>query len=339
MLIADIERGGVFAHLLGTLDILSKSERNRIFGLVINRFRGDLDILQPGIEWLQQKCQKPMLGVIPFLHDLHIDAEDSLNIVKSTMSSSSDSFKIIIPKLPKISNHTDFDALRLHPQIELQYISENDVIPAADLIILPGSKSVQSDLEWLIKNGWKPVIQKHCRYGGKLIGICGGFQMLGSEIQDPDAIEGTTGTSAGLKILDMITILQKNKTLQNRTGKLAINNVDVSGYEIHSGISSGSALDNPAILFSDSTDGVLTLDGIILGTYLHGLFDSESAITAILQWAGLDKPVESNYQLKCEDGINKLADVIEKCVDLDLVYGALNIEKTFTPTLSQRERE
>ncbi|MFV1982797.1 MAG: cobyric acid synthase [Thiohalomonadales bacterium] len=333
ILIADIERGGVFAHLLGTLKILSESERNRILGLVINRFRGDLNILQPGVDWLEQKCQKPVLGVLPYLKNLHLEAEDSLNIQNSTQAESTTFLRIIVPKLPKMSNHTDFDALRLHPQVDLQFISEQEKIPAADLIIIPGSKSVRSDLDWLITHGWKSALQKHCRYGGKLIGICGGFQMLGSEIRDPDGIESNAGTSTGLEFLEMVTELQKNKTLKNRTGKLVISKTNVSGYEIHCGITYGTALNNPAVVFNDSNDGVLTPDGIILGTYLHGLFDSESALTAILKWAGLDEAVESNYQVKCEDSINRLADVIEQCVGMDVIYRAL------TPALSQRERE
>jgi adenosylcobyric acid synthase len=325
ILIADIERGGVFAHLLGTLEIVSQSERNRILGFVINRFRGDIGILQPGVDWLEQKCKKSVLGVLPYLHDLHLEAEDSLNITESTSADNEKFLKIIVPKLPKISNHTDFDALRLHPQIDLQFISDNAVIPAADVIILPGSKNVQSDLKWLIKNGWKDQLLKHCRYGGKIIGICGGFQMLGIEIHDPDGIESDTANSKGLAFLDMITVLQKTKILKNKTGKLAFGNADVRGYEIHSGISSGSALNNPAVIFDNSTDGVLSPDGLILGTYLHGLFDSESTITAILQWAGLDAPVASNYQAKKEEGINRLANVIEESIDMTLIYDALKI--------------
>jgi len=328
ILISDIERGGVFAHLYGTLELLSPSEQNRMQGFIINRFRGDFDILKPGIEWLEQKCKKPILGVLPFIQDLHLEAEDSLNIKNSILSNTSKNIKVIVPKLPKISNHTDFDALRLHPQVNLQFITENEEIPPADLIILPGSKSVRSDLQWLLDNNWKPAIQKHCRYGGKLIGICGGFQMLGSKISDPDAIEGPAGSSTGLEFLDMVTILEKVKTLKNHTGKLILNNASVSGYEIHSGATTGSALDNPSIIFNNSTDGVLTPDGIIMGTYLHGIFDSESAITAILNWIGINNPAKSNYPAKCEAGINQLADAIEKYIDIELIYKMLNLKVT-----------
>jgi len=350
ILIADIERGGVFAHLLGTLEILSESERNRMLGFVINRFRGDFEILRSGVEWLEQKCNKAVLGVLPYIQELYLEAEDSLNIRNSSTklanqlghSDRSDQpnqvINIIVPKLPKISNHTDFDAFRLHPQVNLQFISENEIIPSADLIILPGSKSVRSDLQWLIKHGWKPILQKHCRYGGKLIGICGGFQMLGSEIHDPDGIESLAGTSVGLEFLDMVTVLKNKKTLKNRSGVLAINNAKINGYEIHCGVSTGTALKNPAIQFTDTKQnnnqsnnqsinhGVLTPDGTILGSYLHGLFDTESAMNAILQWAGLSNPAASNFQSKCSESIETLANAIDHYIDMEVIYSALNIE-------------
>ncbi len=327
ILIADIERGGVFAHLLGTLDVLSESEQKRMCGFVINRFRGDIDILQSGIDWLEQRCKKTVLGILPYLKNLHLEAEDSLNIIKSSHANSVDALNIIVPLLPKISNHTDFDALRLHPQVDLQFITENETIPAADLIIIPGSKNVRSDLQWLINQGWNKKIFKHLRYGGKVIGICGGFQMLGHEIQDPDGIEGQAGTSTGLELLDMITTLQNNKILQNRTGKLVINNTTISGYEIHCGTTQGPALKNPAIQFEDSTDGVLSQDGMILGTYLHGLFDTDTAIATILEWAGVENTVKSNYQSKCEHGINLLADTIENYIDMKEIFKLLNLDR------------
>ncbi len=336
ILIADIERGGVFAHLLGTLAVLSESEQNRIGGFIINRFRGDLDILQPGIDWLEQRCKKTVLGVLPYLKNLHLEAEDSLNIIKSNSADTNDALKIIVPQLPKISNHTDFDALRLHPQVELQFISESETIPAADLIIIPGSKSVRSDLQWLNNQGWNKKILKHLRYGGKIIGICGGFQMLGNEIRDPIGIEGEVGTSIGLELLDIITTLKKEKILQNKTGRLSINNAIISGYEIHCGITHGPALDYPAVHFSNSNDGALSQDGMILGTYLHGLFDTETAITALLEWAGIEDTVESNYQDKCEYGINQLADAIENHIDMKEILNILNLKKL--PSQSKKSK-
>ncbi|MBI3187812.1 MAG: cobyric acid synthase, partial [Gammaproteobacteria bacterium] len=188
ILIADIDKGGVFAHLVGTLNLLSPSEQQRIKGFVINRFRGDINLLKPGLDWLEQHTGKPVLGVLPYLHDFHIEAEDALT--PQPLKSAHTLLKVIVPVLPRISNHTDFDALRLHPNVDFIYISTGQPIPPCDLVILPGSKNVRSDLNWLKQNNWSAYLQKHLRYGGKLLGICGGFQMLGNSISDPHGIEG-----------------------------------------------------------------------------------------------------------------------------------------------------
>src|SRR5690606_3665262 len=180
ILIADIDRGGVFAHLVGTLALLSESEQARVQGFVINRFRGDIALLQPGLDWLEQRTGKPVLGVLPYLMDFHLEAEDAIDLRQA--STTGDVLKVVVPVLPRISNHTDFDPLRLHPQVDLQFVGPGQAIPAADLIILPGSKSVRADLAWLRANGWEAAIHRHLRYGGKLLGICGGLQMLGTRI-------------------------------------------------------------------------------------------------------------------------------------------------------------
>ena len=156
---------------------------------MINKFRGDISLLQPGVEWLEDYTQKPVLGVLPYLQGLHLDAEDAITTVQVAVASEK-VLRVIVPVLSRISNHTDYDALRLHPQIDLQFIGPGQVPPEADLIILPGSKNVRMDLQWLRDNHWPDVVSRHLRYGGKLIGICGGFQMLGQEIADPEGIEG-----------------------------------------------------------------------------------------------------------------------------------------------------
>ncbi|MDH5180861.1 MAG: cobyric acid synthase, partial [Gammaproteobacteria bacterium] len=196
ILIADIDRGGVFAHIVGTLELLSESERDRVKGFIINRFRGDISLLQNGLDWLEEKTGKPVLGVLPYIHGLHIEAEDALNL-HEIGDSGEQQINIIVPALPRISNHTDFDPLRFHPQVNFQFIGPGQTIPPADLIILPGSKSVADDLRWLRTQGWEEAIQKHLRYGGKLMGICGGFQMLGNTINDPDGLESAISTIDG----------------------------------------------------------------------------------------------------------------------------------------------
>lgn len=328
ILIADIDRGGVFAHLVGTLELLSETERERIKGFVINRFRGDLSLLQSGLDWLEQYTGKPVLGVLPYLRGLHLEAEDALpQDQKSVEHTTKGNIRIVVPVLPRISNHTDFDPLRLHPQVDLQFITLDNEIPAADLIILPGSKSVRDDLTWLRKKGWVTMIERHLRYGGKLMGICGGFQMLGKWIHDPDGIEGEPGSIEGLSLFDMETTLEPKKQLRNVKGKLSIDNADVSGYEIHAGLTSGSALEKPALHLEQSTDGAISEDGSIFATYLHGLFESPSACNALLGWAGLKEVQSHDYHALREADINRVADMVEQHLDTDRLLSLLELKE------------
>ena len=314
LLIADIDRGGVFAHLVGTLELLSASERERVRGFVINRFRGDIGLLQPGLDWLQQRTGKPVIGVLPYLHDLHLEAEDGLGKL-SFASRSERPLRVAVPQLPRISNHTDFDALRLHPEVALHFVRSGESIPAADLIVLPGSKSVRADLAWLRANGWEDAIRRHLRYGGKLIGICGGFQMLGNKLHDPLGIEGEAGSSSGFGLLEMETELKPEKQLKRVGGKLVLADAAVTGYEIHAGVSAGPSLNCPAVHLEGCDDGALSANGQVLGTYVHGLFDQGEACAALLRWAGLAAGHEHDYAALRERGIDQMADAVEQYLD------------------------
>ena len=327
LLIADIDRGGVFAHLVGTLELLSDSERQRVKGMVINRFRGDPALLQSGIDWLEDKTNTPVTGVLPYLHNLHLEGEDSLSRRGST-ASSDNALNIIVPALPRLSNHTDFDPLNLHPQVNLRFVNADEAIPAADLIILPGSKSVHTDLTWLRQHGWEDAINKHLRYGGRLLGICGGFQILGKSIHDPQAIESDAGSIKGLGLLDIETTLEENKQLHNVNGTLISNGAEISGYEIHAGITTGSSLQNPLVQLGKHTDGAISDDGNIIGTYLHGLFESTDACQTLLNWAGLKDITAEDYRQRREDDINRLADAVEKHIDMASIDKLLNIHET-----------
>ncbi len=322
LLIADIDRGGVFAHLVGTLALLSESEQARTVGMVINRFRGDIELLNPGVDWLEKRTGKPCLGVLPYLHGLHIEAEDSLNgenIVTDTQP-----LRVIVPALPRMSNHTDFDPLRLHPQVDFSYVGPEQTIPAADLIIIPGSKSVQADLAWLRSHAWETAIQKHLRYGGSLLGICGGFQMLGNELLDPEGIEGKLRKSQGLGLLDMTTTLVSDKQLRNVRGQLCMAGMPaVAGYEIHAGITTGSALDRPLIKFEQGHDGAISDDDQVMGSYVHGLFGSADACASLLAWAGLSDVKRVDYDEITETAIDRLADTIEQTLDMDVIYSLI----------------
>ena len=325
IIIADIDRGGVFAHLVGTLELLSPSERKRVAGFVINRFRGDLALLQPGLDWLQTRTDKPVLGVIPYLPGLHLEAEDALPVATTPVTDPA--LRIIVPALPRISNHTDFDPLRLHPQISLDFIGPDQNIPAADLIILPGSKNTRADLAWLRHQGWESAIQRHLRYGGKLLGICGGFQMLGEMIHDPNGVEDDPGNSVGLGLLPMTTCLETKKILRQVRGRLHLEQAEFSGYEIHMGRSEGTALDRPAVYIEGRADGAISADGQIMGSYVHGLFEAAPACAALLRWAGLSTADEEriDYIALREAELERLADTLEQHLDMDRLYHILGL--------------
>ncbi len=322
IIVGDIDRGGIFAHLTGTLDLLSESEQQRTLGFIINRFRGDIALLKPGLDWLEEKTHKKVFGVMPYLKGFHLEAEDSVT-TEQVIDSTQKVLNIVVPVFPHIANHTDLDALRLHPQVNLQFIAAGQVKPNADLIILAGSKSVQSDLDWLKKEQWPEYINKHLRYGGKVIGICGGYQMLGKQLHDPNGIEGPAGSCESLGLLDFETVLEEQKQLKLVEGNFIWDGSVVSGYEIHMGISKGPALNNPAVALNnkhhikDKVDGVVSDDGQIMGTYLHGLFDKESALQSLLNWAGLKNIEHFDYEKLREQELDRLADELEKNINID----------------------
>jgi len=320
VLVADIDRGGVFAHLVGTLQLLSATEQNRVAGFVINKFRGDVRLLTPGIEWLQRYTGKRVLGVLPYLHGLHLDAEDAISTAQIAAAGQC-RLRVVVPVISRISNHTDFDALRLHPQVDLAFIGPGEAPPGADLIVLPGSKNVRMDLQWLRDNGWPEAIERHLRYGGKVIGICGGFQMLGVRIDDPQGVEGAAGSSPGLAVLQLHTQLHPEKQLRQVRGTLALESAAVEGYEIHCGVSAGAALETGVITLEDGRrDGAISADGQVLGTYLHGLFDHPEARDALLRWAGLHAaPAPAVAEIR-EQQLERLADVLERELDCAALF-------------------
>ena len=324
LLVADIDRGGVFAHLVGTLALLSESERARVAGFVINRFRGDISLLQSGLDWLERETGKPVLGVLPYLHGLQLEAEDALP--RESVCKMLARLRVAVPALPRISNHNDFDALRAHPEVDCRFIGPGEVFPACDLIVLPGSKSTRADLAWLREQGWTEAIARHLRYGGKVIGICGGFQMLGRFVHDPYGIEGEPGSSEGLGWLDMETTLDAHKAMRSVEGKLLLGDARMTGYEIHCGVSEGPALNKPSSLLDGGRpDGAVTADGQILGTYVHGLFDHPAALSALLDWAGLREAVAIDVRAQREAAIDRLADAVEAHLDTTALWRMLAI--------------
>lgn len=320
IIIADIDKGGVFAHLVGTLDLLSQSEQDRVVGFVINRFRGDIKLLEPGLEWLEDRTGKPVIGVIPYLHGLSLEAEDAID-GQQVLAGDGATLNVIVPVVPRISNHTDFDSLRLHPDVNLRYVGPGEVPPPCDLIILPGSKSVRADLDYLRKEGWETHLKRHLRYGGKVMGICGGYQMLGNLISDPYGVEGTNGSSQGFGLLSCNTVLEKEKQLTNTAGILRLDGKEaaVAGYEIHVGITSGN--DCAPLSLGDRVDGAISEDNNVFGTYLHGVLDTPDALKLVLEWAGLKGANDIDVTALRDEQIERIARVVEEHLDLEKLFG------------------
>jgi len=348
ILVADIDRGGVFAHLVGTLELLSESEQARVKGFIINRFRGDIKLLKSGLTWLEERTGKPVLGVLPYLHDLALDAEDAI-VIDNNVSSSK--ISIAVPLLPHISNHTDFDPLRLNPEIDLRYVKMGERIEHCDLIILPGSKNVIADLAFLKAQGWQEDINRHLRYGGKVLGICGGFQMLGDKIFDPHGVESTAEENgeraiSGLALADFTTTLTTSKTLTQVSGKLSLagQQCDVFGYEIHCGHSQGAALNKPLItelsIGTTGIDGFISADNQIVATYLHGLFDHGAVTSAVLQWLNKDHGVQAVIDIDQhrEVQLNRLADICKQHLQLDDIEQILQTGVSTNTTISTTTR-
>lgn len=314
ILVGDIDRGGVFAQFVGTLALLSPSERQRIKGLIINRFRGDKTLLNPGIQWLEQHTGIPVLGVLPYCPDIHLDAEDSLAAFTHTHKSQTNiALRIVVIQFPRLSNNTDFEPLAQVPELQVDFCQTPN--QGADLLILPGSKNVMADLAWLRDQGWESYITRHLRYGGKMLGICGGFQMLGRHISDPQQVESETTHCPGLAYFDMETVLESHKQLREVKGMLSWAPCPIQAYEIHMGRSNGPALAHPMARLDTGPDGAISPDNHIMGTYLHGLFDTAPALKHLLAWAGFTPPVTVDFAALREQNLERLADQLEQHLD------------------------
>jgi adenosylcobyric acid synthase len=346
ILVADIDRGGVFASLVGTYELLTPDERERFAGFIINKFRGDPDLLRPGIDFLETRLNWPCLGTVPYL-ELRIDEEDSvaLDDAKSTNQASPDTLRICVVHLPHISNFSDFRVLEEMPEVNVFYARLPSESRGADVLILPGSKSTISDLCWLGASGWVGAITEHVKSGKPVLGICGGFQMLGRELLDPFHVESEIGRTAGLGLLDAITLFCREKITRQAQARLiqpeAIGAIApgpiFEGYEIHMGETHLGPHARP--LFSltrlgDCTsiaDGAISDDGRIIGTYLHGLFDSAEAAAALLSHLRrvcgrkqIREPVIS--KLSRERRYDELAAHFRRHIDLGTIYHLIGIE-------------
>ena len=299
-LVTDIDRGGVFASLIGTYELLEPHERARFGGFLINKFRGDITLFASGIDYLEQRLAQPCLGVIPYLRDHGIDDEDSVSIERREMrppEPSAEKLSVCVVWLPYLSNFTDFTALESLPNVVVYYARRPEEASSADVLILPGSKSTIHDLIWLRERGWENVIKAHAAAGKPLVGICGGFQMLGREVRDPHRKESDVEVVKGLNLLDVVTVLEPEKVTRQATAQLlapsrfAPNGANplFVGYEIHLGDTRLGEKTEPLFrlqrLGEDEScnDGAINENGTIFGTYMHGLFDSGDGLALLLR--------------------------------------------------------
>ncbi len=284
LLVADIDRGGVFAQIVGTLEIISPAERERIKGIIINRFRGDPALFTEGISFIEKRTGVPVIGVIPYLPRIGIDSEDAVVLDRRTKeniaSFETDKVHIAVVRLPHISNFTDFSLLESDPAVTLDYIHTPKPLGRYDILLLPGTKNVRGDLKWMREVGFEERIREYVYAGGRICGICGGFQMLGKSVVDSKGIEGSPGATPGLNLLNISTTLFEQKMLTHTNGTWLPTGDDVSGYEIHQGRTEPGPGYVPLIRITKKNDeqvsqdeGALSANGRVFGTYLHGLFD------------------------------------------------------------------
>ncbi len=279
VLVADIDRGGVFAHIIGTLELLEPEERALIKGFIINKFRGQRSLLESGITWLEERTGIPVIAVIPML-DCVFPAEDSLDLLERRSRKPNADLLIGVVKFPRISNFTDFDPIDAEPTVDLKYITTAAEVNSCDALILPGSKTTIADLQWLQQTGMAAAIASYHANGGVVMGICGGFQMLGMTIADPTGIEGIAGEYFGLNLLPLTTTITATKTTQQRTvsSKYPHPDIEISGYEIHQGTTEWCAnnanMQDYEPLFSNDELGIVDRHLTLWGTYLHGIFDN-----------------------------------------------------------------
>lgn len=330
ILVADIDRGGVFAQIVGTLECLPEEQRNQIKGFVINRFRGDIDLFEDGVSWIEQKTGKPVFGVLPWFNHFNIEAEDAVVIDKTTQNRRlSDSLPAVaVIKLPHISNFNDFDPLVQLEGMQLVYLKKSQPLDGFNAVILPGSKSTCSDLNWLHQMGWTDILQRYAADGGHILGICGGYQMLGSNVHDPDGNEGRVGSTQGLDLLPVETVLKSPKT--TTLTQFSWEGIKGRGYEIHMGrtqhLSDAQSLltvERRNQSACDDRDGCISADGRVLGTYVHGLFDTPKITRRWLKNVGLGAVnVDNVHGPTARDGAyDLLAEHCERYLDVESVLG------------------
>jgi len=316
LLIGDIHRGGVIASLVGTKAVLNEGDAKRIKAFLINNFHGDSSLFADGMRLIEEKTGWLGVGIVPYFGEaINLPAEDVLALER--IGHGEGRIKIAVPRLSRIANFDDLDPLRLEKGVAVHFIQPGEPLPGdADLILLPGSKSTIADMKFFRAQGWDIDLQAHCRRGGRVLGLCGGYQMLGRMIHDPDGIEGRRESIEGLGLLDVETILTGEKSLEIRTACHSATNKAFTGYEMHLGKTTGPDCDNPFACIDQRDEGATARNGQIAGTYLHGIFSDDAFRHAYLREFGL-KSSDISYQARVEETLDKLARHLEEHVALD----------------------
>lgn len=317
ILLGDIDRGGVIAQVVGTHVILPDADRDMIKAFAINKFRGDVSLFDDGLLEIIKRTGWASLGVIPWFADAaKLPAEDAVDITNTAKNSG---FKIAVPQLSRIANFDDLDPLGLDPNVSVHMIPAGQPLPLdADLILIPGSKSTTGDLAFFRAQGWDIDLAAHVRRGGHVLGVCGGYQMLGREIHDPDGIEGQAGSHIGLGLLDVVTVMHPEKRLAEVQGRYLATGDQVRGYEIHIGNTTGPDCAHAWLEMDGYRAGAASADGRILGCYVHGIFSADGFRSAFLNSLGAASAT-FNYDAKIDQVLDALADHIEAHMDLDLL--------------------
>lgn len=339
LLVADIDKGGVFAAVVGTIELLAPEERRRVKGVLINKFRGDPKLLESGLRFLEQRTGIPVFGVIPWQENLGLPQEDAAMLAGIAMPTVDKPLTIGVIHLPCISNYTDFEALEAEPDVAVHYLSDPVTAPRLDVLIIPGTKSTVADLKWLRRAGWEDFLARHRRAGGWIVGVCGGYQMLGRRIVDTDGVESDTAETIGLGLLEIETVFQAEKITDRIQAIHLPTNLPIVGYEIHSGRVAGvresralfrlTHRDSGAV---NEFEGTRSDDARVIGTSIHGVFDSAGFRRNFLDEIRTSKglaPLESSARGDTDGdrrtAFDRIADALEQCLDLTQIAALAGI--------------
>ena len=320
IVLGDIDRGGVIAQIVGTKVVIAPEDAALVAGFLVNRFRGDPTLFEAGLQAIAERSGWPSLGLIPYFADAaRLPAEDALAIDQRNAPGDAP-ITIAVLQLPRISNFDDFDPLKAEPGVRLVFVRRGETIPVeAQLVIIPGSKATIADLAALREQGWHIDLGAHVRRGGRVLGVCGGYQMLGQRIEDPEGVEGDQRACEGLGLLDVATVMSPSKTLAQVSGRCLIEGAPFTGYEMHLGVTTGPDALRPVLEMADGRrDGAMAANQRVRGVYVHGLFNDDRQRAAWLRWIGA-KASDLAYEQGVEDTLDALAAHLEEHIDCDRI--------------------